>query len=71
MVAGALMSVVSTFEALSTVISSVMRIGSSCFAGSSGVWPAGGAWARSGAAVSTAIPARARSPRFIVVLLER
>ena len=70
-VAGALTSVVSTFEALSTVTSALTRYGSSGFAGSSGGWPPGGACARRGEAASAPIPARARSPRFIVVLLEK
>jgi hypothetical protein len=71
MVAGASTRAVSTLEALSTVTSSVRWIFSSSF-GSSGFWPAGAAgWASSGPAVSTPRPRRARSSRFIVVLLKK
>ena len=71
MVAGASTSLPATLEALSTVTSSDRRTVSSCFAFSSGFWPAaGGSWARSGAAVRTPRPTRARISRFIVVLLQ-
>jgi hypothetical protein len=70
MVAGASISLLATLEALSTVTSSARRTLSSSFAFSAGFCPdAAGSWARSGAAVRTPRPSRARSSRFIVVLL--
>src|SRR5262245_47060861 len=65
MVAGALMSVVSTLEAVTTTTSSRLTVssaGSSCAAAAA----AGGfSWAMAGTAAKTPVPNRARRDRFI------